>query len=439
MAKQDKAAILFGLGEVEHEATWPNYLEYGFNGDDLPMLVALVSDKNLWQADVDSADVWVPLHAWRVLAQLAKPEAIAPLLALLDDGLLEDMWASEELPLVFAMMGRGDLSILAAYLHDFSHSEEARTVVVDALSLLADSFSECRDSVVNVLMTSIVTPDNSAPELNGLIVCSLIDLNAVETLDVIRELYANGCVDVSYAGDITAVEARFESNSAPSIPVALPTKEDAVQSSVFEEMDAYLADYRHANSVQNSSELDGFFTALACAPNNMEAEQWLPMMFGGENMLPLWQSQEDEDLFSTAALVMYRQVIRALNKGTFSALFRQDELGKATVADDWCRGFMRGVGTWGPMPKQDVAYLERHIKPMRLFVPLVPGEKLKRISGAELTQTLDAIEANVRSLYQHWLTPRDASIEPAYAGVRVGRNDPCHCGSGKKFKKCCLH
>lgn len=22
-------------------------------------------------------------------------------------------------------------------------------------------------------------------------------------------------------------------------------------------------------------------------------------------------------------------------------------------------------------------------------------------------------------------------------GARIGRNDPCHCGSGKKFKKCC--
>ena len=22
---------------------------------------------------------------------------------------------------------------------------------------------------------------------------------------------------------------------------------------------------------------------------------------------------------------------------------------------------------------------------------------------------------------------------------RVGRNDPCPCGSGKKFKKCCMH
>jgi uncharacterized protein YecA (UPF0149 family) len=23
-------------------------------------------------------------------------------------------------------------------------------------------------------------------------------------------------------------------------------------------------------------------------------------------------------------------------------------------------------------------------------------------------------------------------------GQKVGRNDPCHCGSGKKYKKCCL-
>lgn len=22
--------------------------------------------------------------------------------------------------------------------------------------------------------------------------------------------------------------------------------------------------------------------------------------------------------------------------------------------------------------------------------------------------------------------------------VKLGRNDPCHCGSGKKFKACCL-
>lgn len=25
------------------------------------------------------------------------------------------------------------------------------------------------------------------------------------------------------------------------------------------------------------------------------------------------------------------------------------------------------------------------------------------------------------------------------SGEKVGRNDPCHCGSGLKYKKCCLH
>ena len=34
-------------------------------------------------------------------------------------------------------------------------------------------------------------------------------------------------------------------------------------------------------------------------------------------------------------------------------------------------------------------------------------------------------------------TPEEC--EPVYSELRVGRNDPCRCGSGKKYKKCCLH
>jgi preprotein translocase subunit SecA len=28
-------------------------------------------------------------------------------------------------------------------------------------------------------------------------------------------------------------------------------------------------------------------------------------------------------------------------------------------------------------------------------------------------------------------------IEPYVAPPKIGRNEPCHCGSGKKFKRCC--
>nr|WP_283777790.1 SEC-C metal-binding domain-containing protein [Sansalvadorimonas sp. 2012CJ34-2] len=29
--------------------------------------------------------------------------------------------------------------------------------------------------------------------------------------------------------------------------------------------------------------------------------------------------------------------------------------------------------------------------------------------------------------------------EPLIKGPKAGRNDPCPCGSGKKYKKCCLN
>jgi len=35
----------------------------------------------------------------------------------------------------------------------------------------------------------------------------------------------------------------------------------------------------------------------------------------------------------------------------------------------------------------------------------------------------------------HDAPPRPVTV--VREGVKIGRNDPCHCGSGKKFKKCC--
>ena len=46
--------------------------------------------------------------------------------------------------------------------------------------------------------------------------------------------------------------------------------------------------------------------------------------------------------------------------------------------------------------------------------------------------------AAVREAFQTKLTSAlDKHLAPAGA-PKVGRNDPCPCGSGKKYKKCCL-
>lgn len=33
---------------------------------------------------------------------------------------------------------------------------------------------------------------------------------------------------------------------------------------------------------------------------------------------------------------------------------------------------------------------------------------------------------------------RHYNLEPVRTEPKIGRNEPCKCGSGKKYKKCCL-
>jgi uncharacterized protein len=57
------------------------------------------------------------------------------------------------------------------------------------------------------------------------------------------------------------------------------------------------------------------------------------------------------------------------------------------------------------------------------------------ISEQRMNDFADAIWA-VYDLRELWRTlgPR---VETVHVGHKIGRNDPCTCGSGKKYKKCC--
>lgn len=39
---------------------------------------------------------------------------------------------------------------------------------------------------------------------------------------------------------------------------------------------------------------------------------------------------------------------------------------------------------------------------------------------------------------EHSAPAEKETTEPIRTGPKIGRNDPCSCGSGKKYKKCCL-
>ena len=64
--------------------------------------------------------------------------------------------------------------------------------------------------------------------------------------------------------------------------------------------------------------------------------------------------------------------------------------------------------------------------------------------GKDEDQELRLLEAicvqhEIDHLYGKSIHDREEKLEPTIVNEKIGRNDPCHCGSGKKYKKCCIN
>jgi uncharacterized protein len=129
---------------------------------------------------------------------------------------------------------------------------------------------------------------------------------------------------------------------------------------------------------------------------------------------------------------------------SFEPLFLESEVdGKTfTIVDEWCEGYRRGVEL------AEVEWRAGGAEIMALLEPIFDFTEASAWPAHELaeqeTEGLQrALAPNVRAIHAYWLARRGdttpASARPIQrAQPRVGRNDPCPCGSGKKYKKCCL-
>ena len=192
------------------------------------------------------------------------------------------------------------------------------------------------------------------------------------------------------------------------------------------------------------SELDGFFTAIVSSPVMIPPSQWLPAVWGEYE--PVWESEKEFERIFTLLMRHMNDIAATLmeHPEDFEALFLERVVkGKTyTIVDEWCEGYLRGVALaaaqWDSAG-QEMAIL---LAPIRAFT----GETHWRghdLGENEKENTRKAIEPNVREIHAYWLMRRSentASSQPVRRSEpRVGRNDPCPCGSGKKYKKCCLH
>ena len=66
-------------------------------------------------------------------------------------------------------------------------------------------------------------------------------------------------------------------------------------------------------------------------------------------------------------------------------------------------------------------------------------EKEKKQKRAKFENPLETLKTLQKVTEEQVDTKSDSKITKGKRkGKKIGRNDPCPCGSGKKYKKCCL-
>jgi len=221
----------------------------------------------------------------------------------------------------------------------------------------------------------------------------------------------------------------------------------------FNRLDHFLLDRIDENAdtldkdegVLDISELDGLLTAVVSGPVMIQPSQWLPAVWG--DFEPVWESEKE---FENILSLMMRHM-----NGIATTLMEQPEqfepifLQRAgadnavMIVDEWCEGYVRGVALAAHEWQQAGEEMTVLLSPVLAFTEAGNWSGHEQPSLEEIRKRQLAVAPHVREIHRYWLARRGdggpVSAPLRRTGPRVGRNDPCPCGSGKKFKKCCLH
>jgi len=206
--RADLVACLLALGDPGPTSEWTDYAQVGIGAEQVPDLIAVLTDEDLLLGDTEGDETWwVPLHAWRALAQLRAKTAIAPLLSLLhwiDDESLDDV--AEEVPVALGMIGPAAIQLVADHLADTSNGLWARVAASTALHEIGTRHPEARQACVEPLVRQLKLYADQDRTLNADLIYALVELEAVEAAPVMERAFEADAVNLAMMGDWEEVQ-----------------------------------------------------------------------------------------------------------------------------------------------------------------------------------------------------------------------------------------
>lgn len=222
---------------------------------------------------------------------------------------------------------------------------------------------------------------------------------------------------------------------------------------------AFLDDFARPTGTLRYHELQGFLFAVACAPELIQPSEWMPLVF--EDAEPGYASVDEANQIVSEIVFLYNGINASVIAETATlpadCVFRDDVLANldgAAPIGQWSRGFVRGH-TWleevwdSYLPDELDEEVGAMLLVLSFFASATVAESFRQETAPD--ESLDALATSIRRIfpaavaeYAHLgrsiaqvLAAHQEAGRPASSRHTIGRNDPCPCGSGQKYKKCC--
>jgi uncharacterized protein len=199
--------------------------------------------------------------------------------------------------------------------------------------------------------------------------------------------------------------------------------------------------------VPNVEALDGFMTAIVVCPDLITPSEYVRVITSGktEDEDLVFESKKEVEWFYDALMRYYNEISRVFRRGEPRMPYLAQDGEEFSGGNDWARGFLTGTrlrhDLWreivndeeraGPfIPIWALAYEHDEDPSMRPYDHPISPERREEL--------IVALIGGVIQLYAMFREDRrERTAGTPFSVRKAGRNDPCPCGSGKKFKACC--
>lgn len=199
------------------------------------------------------------------------------------------------------------------------------------------------------------------------------------------------------------------------------------------------------------SEFDGFCAGLVVCPEMIPPSEWLPLVWGSSGVPELGS---EDALQNALDLIMghYNDVARSLTppQVAYGPVLEHDRRKDDTILEMWVSRFERAMSlrphAWERIVESEDEEAGASVTMMLALHGIAAGESdLPANSIEDLTGKAPDLIADMVIALNRW-TKGHSQVQPydpasrssaQFRGKKVGRNEPCPCGSGRKYKRCC--